>query len=81
MRQRSAAQKLITGHRTLFFGLVLDIELQQGALADVPVERQGGKIALAIGVFDIRTNVFMGKVGAQAELLFAAEPAPTSVAM
>ncbi len=75
VRQRGAAQKLITGHRALLFALVLDIELQQGALTDVPVERQRGKIALAIGVFDIRTNVFMGKVGAQAELLFTAEPA------
>ncbi len=75
MRHLRAAQQLITRHRALLLGLVFRIQLQQRVGADVPVEGQGHKIALAIGMFPIGVEVFMGDVGAQAELLLAAKPA------
>ncbi len=73
--QRCAAQQLITGHRALLFVLILDVQLQQGPLADVPVERQRCKVALTVGMLDIGANVFVRQVGAQTELLLAAKPA------
>ena len=75
VRQLAAAEQLITRYRALLFVLILHIQLQQCVGADVPVECHRSKIALAIGVFDVRVDVFMGNVGPQAELLFAAEPA------
>ncbi|MCY1429657.1 hypothetical protein D9M71_455830 [compost metagenome] len=71
----AATEQLITGHRTLFAVLVLGIQLQGGIRADLPVEGQRGEVALAVGVVDVGTDVFMGQVGPQAKLLFAAKPA------
>ncbi|MNR46064.1 hypothetical protein D3C85_1649860 [compost metagenome] len=62
--QAGAAKQLIARRRALFPGLVLGIQLQQGIGADVPVEGQGGEVALAISVFDIGMQLFMGHVGA-----------------
>ena len=75
MRQLSAAQQLITRHRALLTALVLGIQLQRAVGVDVPVQRQRGKIALAVGMVDIGMDVFMGQVGADTHLLLAAEPA------
>ena len=49
---------------------------QENKDSDVPVERHRSKIALAIGVFDVRVDVFMGNVGPQAELLFLPKKLP-----
>ena len=75
MGQFGAAQQLVARDRALLFGLVFDVKLQGGLIVDVPVERQRGEIALAIGVFDVGTNVLVGDVGAQPELFLAAKPA------
>ena len=70
-----APQQLIPRYRTLLLVLVFGVQLQHGVGADVPVKGQGHEIALAVGVFHIGVEVFMGDVGAQAELLLAAKPA------
>ncbi|MNQ79987.1 hypothetical protein D3C85_949490 [compost metagenome] len=75
VRQACATEQLITRCRALLPGLVLQVQLQQRGVADVPVEGQGGEVALPVGVFDIGVDVFMGQVGPQSELLLAAEPA------
>ncbi len=75
VRHLGPAQQLITRHRALLLVLILGIQLQYRVGADVPVERQGQEIPVAIGMFDIGMQVFMGHVGAQAELLLAAKPA------
>ena len=75
VRQLAAAEQLIARYRALLLVLIFHIQLQQCVGADVPVECHRGKIALAIGVLDVRVDVFVGNVGPQAELLFAAEPA------
>ncbi|MNJ34842.1 hypothetical protein D3C77_295680 [compost metagenome] len=73
--QAGAAQQLIPRHRTLFALLVFSIQLQHGIGVDLPVERQGGEIALAVGVVNVGADVFMGEVGAHTELALTAEPA------
>ncbi|MNH08136.1 hypothetical protein D3C79_675440 [compost metagenome] len=73
--QAGAAQQLIPRHRTLFALLVFSIQLQHGIGVDLPVERQGGEITLAVGVVNVGADVFMGEVGAHTELALTAEPA------
>jgi len=75
LRQRTARQQLIAGHRQLLALLILHIHLQQRVGADVPVEGEREEITLAIGVIDIRADILVRQVGAQAELLLAAESA------
>ena len=75
MRQLGAAEQLVARRRALLTVLVLDVELQHGGVADTPVEGQRGKVALTVGVFDVGVDVFVCEVGAQSELLFAAEEA------
>ena len=74
-RHAGAAEQLIARHRVLLAVLVLGVELQQGVGADVPVQRQRGEIALAVGMVDIGADVFVGQVDAHAHLLFGTEPA------
>jgi len=63
VRQLGATEQLIARHRTLLLVLILHIQLQQRVRADVPVKRHRREIALAIGVFYIGVEIFMGEVG------------------
>ncbi len=67
-RQRGAAEQLVARHRALAAGLVVAVQFQRGAFADLPVRRQRQHAAPAVGVMHVRMDVLVDCVDAHAEL-------------